>query len=128
MAKCKNVYKRPTDTGYSSECRRETKGKPREVESYMGDAGSCSKGERKWEEIVQRMAAATEGRDGIDPGFRSFPSARVPQGQLFVILDLHSTSFCLGGPLFSFIQLIPTYFFKMQLESPSWGASSCYRD
>lgn len=39
---------RPGDVGYSSKQRKETKGKPREMEPCVGEAGNGSGGERKW--------------------------------------------------------------------------------
>ena len=64
---------------------RESQGKCR---CMQGKQGVVVKG-RENGEGLGRVAA---GRDGIDPGFGSFPSARVPQGQLFMILDLRCAS------------------------------------
>lgn len=74
--------------GYSSECRREIKRKPREEQRYAGEAGSCSKGERKWGGVVGRMAV---GRGGIDQASAPFlqpvfPRASCPWFQTFVVL------------------------------------------
>lgn len=51
------------------------------METYVGETGHCNKEEGQWKGMTGRMTVATEGPSS-PLGFRSFPSAKVPQGLL----------------------------------------------
>lgn len=59
----------------------------------MGETGHCGKEEGQWKGMTGRMTVATEGPSS-PLGFRSFPSAEVPQGCWFIVLDLQCQSRC----------------------------------
>lgn len=85
---------RPGDMGYNSKERKETKGKPREMEPCVGEAGSGSGGERKckgwWVEWWQHRR---QGWAWL-PAVRSFPPPDFPGPAGY------SASLCLDCPLF----------------------------
>lgn len=77
MVEYKNLSKkRPIDMGCGSECRMETKAKPREAERCVGEAGR-SKG-REGGKGGGKNGGGHRRQGWVSPSLQIPPSARVP--------------------------------------------------